>query len=343
MKNPAIARLVASFIGCMVVQLAPRDLLAESADVGVRYQAPNTCPTEQDFFAKARWRNPRIGAPISPEPPQLLVTIEPGTTSPFVGRLERVTATGTVGVREIQGETCDELATALALITAVTGDLLARSDERTVVAGSESAALLSAGSSDEARPERDAQVQPTGAAGVRWQTGASGMLATGVTDRAIFGGGAFVQLSARTSATWAPSARLSLSYARSSWTSPNIESGAQADFTRMMASVDGCPVQLGDPLNVSVQPCVRASAGRLTASGTGRPAGPAQESALWLDVGVLARGHWQVTGAAFVDLETALVFPLQRYAFAFDRPSEVVYSEPFMGVQVAAGMGILFR
>src|SRR5580765_2289107 len=100
MKIPLSARLLTPFVVCVAGPLAPRALRGEGAAIGVRYRAPVDCPTEAEFFAEARQRNPRLGTAGAAESPQLVVTIGRGTQQ-FVGRLERVTATGAVGVREI--------------------------------------------------------------------------------------------------------------------------------------------------------------------------------------------------------------------------------------------------
>src|SRR5262245_29599085 len=96
--------------------------LRGDAGVGVQDTAPPGCPAPTEFWYEVRRRNPRVVLSGPDNPPQHVVIVTETGSARFAGRLGRATASGTVGVREIAGDDCREVTTALALITAVTGD-----------------------------------------------------------------------------------------------------------------------------------------------------------------------------------------------------------------------------
>jgi hypothetical protein len=117
---------------------------------------------------------------------------------------------------------------------------------------------------------------------------------------------------------------------------------AHARFLWGVGSLDLCPVQIGDPLELVLQPCVRFTAGLLRSSGTGR-ASEYDESRLWTDAGVVVRAHWQVHRAVFVDAEGEGFFPGVRYQFQFKDPIEYVDVAGDVGFRFGLGVGFVFR
>src|SRR5882757_6877677 len=120
MNVPRGARVVvvAMLVGLASGLVAPR-IRAERPGIGVLYSAPSGCPTELEFLDNVRRRSPRVTTASALDPPQFLVTIAEGVSPRYSGKLERVTRTGTMGVREISDDSCGEVTAALALITAL--------------------------------------------------------------------------------------------------------------------------------------------------------------------------------------------------------------------------------
>jgi hypothetical protein len=170
--------------------------------------------------------------------------------------------------------------------------------------------------------------------------GLDGLLASGVTPDPLAGATLFGQGGGRSSAVWVPSVRLSASLAASSWASSLTP--ARAQFLWGVASLDACPLQLGDPLEVSVQPCARVTAGLLRAKGSGR-ATPYDESVFWSDAGGLVRLHAQIGKLLFLDGEAGVFFPRVRFEFDFKNPSETAEVPGPLGFRFGAGMGLVFR
>jgi hypothetical protein len=352
---PRGPRVVASLVGIAAALVAP-SARAERPGIGVRYGAPSGCPTEVEFLDNVRQRSPRVVAASALDPPQFLVTVAEGASPRFTGRLERVTSTGAIGVREISGESCREVTAALALITALTADLtppaVPSADPgptgvgaagRTTDPATSSVTLSDKEADKEAEPPKEPSVTPAasrGVANVRWQAGLDGMLASGVTPDPLTGVTLFGQAGGRGSGLWVPSFRLSASLAGSSWSS--AVTSARADFLWAVASLDACPLQLGDPVEVSVQPCARVTAGLLRASGSGR-ANPHEESVLWSDAGGLFRVHGQLGRMVFLDGEAGVFVPRVRYQFDFTKPSDTAEVRGALGFRIAAGIGLMFR
>jgi hypothetical protein len=339
-------------VGTSAALFAPA-IQGQSAAVAVGYQAPSGCPSESEFLSEVRQRNPRVIAATPLESLLLRVAISEGASPRFSGRLERTTSTGSAGVREIDGDDCREVASALALITAMTADLLAMSQVSSAVAdkvppdvgppelGTSRATV---------RPDspRATQRAPTpapesnGVSPLRWKSGASGLLVQGVTPALLLGATLFAETSGRGLGTWVPRVRLSGSLAQSSWTSSRPDSSATANFLWAVASLDGCPLQLGAPLELSVHPCVRVTAGVLNAAGGGRPS-PQNENRFWADLGVVLGARWQLTRVLFAEGEAELFVPRVLYSFQFENPADTAYIVHQVGSRFGAGLGITFR
>jgi hypothetical protein len=166
------------------------------------------------------------------------------------------------------------------------------------------------------------------------------MLASGITPNPLGGVSVFGEAGGTGTGLWVPSVRLSASLAGSSWSS--ARTSAHAQFLWWVASLDACPLRLGDPLDLSLQPCLRVTAGLLRATGAGRPTNH-DESVLWSDAGALVRVHWQVAQGLFLDGEGELFVPRVRYEFDFKNPSETAEVAGDVGFRLGMGLGVVFR
>jgi hypothetical protein len=186
---------------------------------------------------------------------------------------------------------------------------------------------------------------PAGLRGVprgRWQVGLEGLFASGVTPNPLAGFTLFGQLDGRSSAFWVPGLRLSASLGVSSWSSSEVTDAAEAHFVWMVASLDGCPFQIGDPLDLSVRPCARVTGGLLRSAGDGRANSHVRYPA-WGDVGAVVRVHWQVARTFFFDAEAEAFVPWFHYVFDFTSPTNSADVAGNFGFRFGAGLGVLFR
>jgi len=336
----------ASLVGMASAIVAPR-LGAEGSTIGIRYSAPSSCPTELEFLGEVRQRNRRVEGASPLDSAQLVVTINEGAAPRYSGRLERVTSRGKAGVREITGESCRDVAKALALITVLTADLVSRPlpDEPAKVSAPipeprfDVPTSPAVGADDLEAPPRPTPADARGVPRGRWQIGLEGLLASGVTPNPLAGFTIFGEVDARSSALWAPGVRLSASLGLSSWSASD---SSEAHFAWMVASLDGCLFQLGDPLDLSVRSCARVTGGFLRSAGSGRVDNHVRYPT-WIDAGVVLRAHWQVGRALFFDAEAEAFMPQLHYALDFTFPSNTTDVAGTFGVRFGAGLGVLFR
>jgi hypothetical protein len=190
-------------------------LRAEAAAITVQYTAPIECPSEREFLLDVHARNPRIADKPAYDDPQLFVTIEK-RESLYAGKLERSTTSGTVGVREISGNTCAEVSAALALITALTADLAPFPTELRSPAAANSEPSVPPASADQPSAEGSPRGTSNATPWLGLQFGVGGTLVSGVTPHPFVAGTVFAQASVRTSSIWAPSLRVSGSFGGSS-------------------------------------------------------------------------------------------------------------------------------
>src|SRR5262249_18374357 len=116
-----------------------------------------------------------------------------------------------------------------------------------------------------------------------------------------------------------------------------------ATFLWTVASLDLCPLQVGDPLGWSLQPCARFTGGRLGISSSGRASGSSDQYAVWIDVEGLLRGHWQLGPSAFAEAEAGAFAPVRRFDLSFQDPPGYGYRTPSVALRFAAGVGWVFR
>src|ERR1700722_4106035 len=119
-------RLCGPFRVCVAASLlgatGPRVAHADERDQPVRidYQAPSACPTEDEFLARLRAHARRARRTQDTQPARtIVVTIVEGDRQVRVHVVIREPAGGE-SARDVDGETCEEVVAALALITALT-------------------------------------------------------------------------------------------------------------------------------------------------------------------------------------------------------------------------------
>ena len=240
----------------------------------------------------------------------------------FAGALTLVDLAGNEAVRSLSGETCLELANALALVVA----LDAVDDDRE---GSRA--------SDDARApapmSRSAAPAPSERA--RWESSvlASVGARTSVSDRIGPSFGAAFSLSRENAGSrWAPSFRAGLEYAVSRGGDarylPNGSSPVSDRLVRLAtAKLDACSLRI-ESGRVTALPCLRLEAG----AHYGAVLRGGSSSAPWLAGGPLGRFHVRVVSALFAEVDVGMLFPVTRtrfYSEAMDRAETVPAIIPF--------------
>jgi len=306
---------------------------ADEEPVRVEYTAAAGCPSEGAFFAEvlARTRRARRAADGAPARTfAVALTAEGGESA---GTLVIRAADGTFTQRDVTGDTCGEVASALALIAALAVDPAAST--RPVPLPVAPAPLV-------AEPPPHPWVAPVAApsadAARRWHLaltfGAS--VASGAPPGALFGVSPMVAVIAPPGTWLAPTLHVGV---QEEATGAIDVGGPTATFTSTLGIVEGCPNRwtLG---SLSVEPCVRLEVGDVR--GAGSDIVPARDNVSpWLAIGAMGRAEWQFYRPMFLDIEAGGRASLLRTTYLFE-PGTTIFRPPTVGGIVGAGIGVRF-
>jgi len=320
---------------------------AQSEPVRVTYAAPEICPTEEVFLERVRSRTRRA---TFAEPGELARSFDVRIlraqgNDELLGQLEFVDLDGNRAVRSLRGSACEQVASSLALITA-----LAIDDRMAEAPADDSNSLLSAtpAAASEPHPKNPEQVAPSRppepparapkANYLRWELGGNIGALTWTTSRASPAFGVYAELG---SARPAWSARLSAFDSRSS----SGEGTQRAEFVTNWLRLEACPATIGLGRQFSLSPCVAFDAGRLQAEAPSAPGSTGPQNIAWAAAVALARISWLFRERLSLGLDTELGVPLVRHSFRFvneDNSLQLVGEVPKIGVGVKFGVGVRF-
>ncbi len=359
--------LSASLCICTFAASAPgQSTIAETRPLHLEYTAPTACPQHEDFEARVRGRTSRASFGAGPEAQAARVTVR-SNGARYVGHMSLVADSGLTRERDVEGDHCDQVVDALALVTALAIDpnasfipsaapfhTLARSAG--AMAKAEAAPVPSAGATGPSEslldplshfPQataRDGLAERGTAASApsvpAWagSIGVSLFTLTGAAPDALAGAGAHAELACGARGRLlCPSGRISaLGGVNGAFASRS------ASFLFGAARADGCPLRLGTEA-ISFRPCGAADVGLLRAQGLDI-AHPVVAERLWNSLAALARGRWEPQSSrGFVEIEAGLAAPLLRPSFVYQTPAVVVHQTPGAVVLASATAGWRFR
>jgi hypothetical protein len=211
----------------------------------------------------------------------------------FIGHVEFVSADGQRSVRNVAGATCDEVASSLALITALA------IDDRIAEAGSaEKPPLPSPPRLELYEPPKEAKpslpVSPSAPKSaphsarvpLRWDLGGNAGVSSWLAPSPAFAFGGLVELGSH-NPPW--SVRLSAFDARGTKTDEVGTASFATDWLRL----DACPIALALRCHFSLSPCAALVCGHLRAAGTlNGVAGSTLKNDAWFSSAVLLRVGW---------------------------------------------------
>jgi hypothetical protein len=320
----------------------------ESALVSVWYRGAEGCPDGTVFIRQVASRTGRARLAEVGDRVDFVVTLGV-KDSVSVGRLERQTARGTVAIRELSGDDCEQVADALALTLALT---LEPDESPVAEALPPSAADVPASpaeapaSAPRPRPpppilapasqpvvRRDAPARKTLAADgaqLSWSGSAAALVLGGVSTTAMPAFGFFVQAALSRRGVLRPAIRVGV-------VRGSAESGG-LDVSLLAGRVEVCPLEW-QRAAVALRPCLSVHAGSLRAEfGAARSA----DVAPWLDAGPLLRLEYRPILPIQLELQTGGFFPITRYSFELQgMETEEIHRIARLGWQVGAGVGIL--
>lgn len=250
--------------------------------------------------------------------------------------METTDVNGATTRREVTGEDCPEVVSALALIAALTVDTQARTDATVSVlpaAGTEGAAAPVSSVAPPVAPTASAPVPPpppqvpperlpppempapdeSPPSDFRWSIGAQGQALGGLTPKLAFGAGAFVALSDASSNTFAPSFRFTPWFAM---THAIFEGALGADITWYVARLEACPVTPRASPALRLEACLGMDGGLIYTVGLGVDHPDSQVNG-WLAPLLAGRLLWSVAESVRIDVGLGATVPLRRYPFVF--------------------------
>ncbi len=310
--------------------------------IRVVYHAPEGCPDAAWFEAQILARTQRVRLAAQEESGRSIdVEIEEGGHT--LGRLSVRGLDGGVTRREVAGDDCNEVASALALVAAL---VLDPSAATTPVAMAPKPAGPTVGPRPAPAPPPKARPaaapaprseRPPPAPRLRFSVGDSVLLASGVSPGALAGGVVFAQI-AREASSFSPALRVGLARALSG---PIDTAAGAAHLDWTVGVLDLRPWSFAlDRLVLA--PTLEVEVGALHGSGWG-VAVPQHPTRPWMSLGVGAGASFRFYGPLFLDLTATASVPFIRDNFYFDPdPSRTVSRAAVVGVRGALGLGVRF-
>gem|GEM_PF-1705252 len=366
-RRGAIALLVLTATGF------PLRAEADPEHVRVQFSAPRGCPDATAFLRALRQRTGRFRLGGGTERTRLFVATITQTKSSVDGRLEIRGPGSEVSTRSVPGKTCNEVMSALALMTALAIDpnavappgpsLIASAPSPPPNLSVKPPSSKPLSPPPPAQPDADearsvalpapqsglvglARTPPSApvSASWKWSVGLQGHTSLHVSPTPGLGGSLFVEAAAPGGSLLGPVLRVGLFVNHSE---VSLASGAGADLLWTAAMVEGCPIRFERAdARFAFYPCLAFHLGVLRGRGSGLDQ-PRQAVDTWSDVGPVARIRFATSTHLFLEALGMLVFPIRRLTFDVqDYPAQAptsAYTAPVIGVLAGMGAGYAFR
>jgi hypothetical protein len=295
----------------------------ETVSVRVEYRAPLACPERSFFLERVSARSARFQA-SDDAPRAFLVELSPADGG-FAGRLTTVEPSSARATRELSGDTCEQVVSALALVAALTLESSAPS----TAAPPPTLPLSQPQDPQPASPEPLPRT---------WhlEAGLGANVTGAVAPALLFGLGPFVEGSLDVGSL-APSLRIAFQGAPA--TTYAVEGGGAATFQWWLTTAEACARWTIGAFGLS--PCARVGVGVLHADGA-HIAKARGEARPWLDVGGLFRLRWSPASFLFLEATGGLVLPITRDRFHFDTPDTTIHRAAPAGGLIGGAVGVRF-
>lgn len=353
---------VAAWCGWLLVAhgavlLAEGDAGAQEPMAVVWYRSTADCPGGAEFLARVEARDRRARLAGMGDRVDFVVTLSSGSDSESRGRLERQTSEGIVAIREVEGDTCEEVADALALglvlalskhseaaVEPATGSApvgASKSEpERTNSWGQASA---HGGSPESAGPSplppggppagagnpdgEGAGVRPR--RGVAW-LGAAAIARTAVAPAGVWGGELHLEVGRATT----PRLRL----AAQALTGARATERGDLRASLLTSHLELCPLRIGRA-RFEVLWCGGLDLGRLAVSTQGM--GGTRDAGSWAAITAQERLRWPVSRRLALEADLGFGFPLTPYRIVAEHPAVRLHRiDP---LALGGGLGMSWR
>lgn len=316
--------------------------------VALRYTNELGCPSEAEFVDEvtARVRRP-VQWTRSETATQIVVIVRAGERA--TGTLE-VTQTGAQPTRrEFSSSSCAEVGSALALVTALTLDPNARTEQlptHSAASFAPTAGLVlpevppPAPTAKPTPPKPALAPQPVPSAPnkgfVAW-LGPAVSLGLGYAAKPLVAVG--LSLGARSPKNgWSPGLQLTPLWGSTGETGPATAGGA---FSWALGRLEGCPLRLAATEALTFEPCVAAEIGRVSARATEAEITPVSVERWWFAAGGTFSLHFS-RGSWFARAGALLLVPATRDEFVFRTPDRSIQQASPLLVGGSLALGFQF-
>jgi hypothetical protein len=302
----------------------------------LEYSAPPACPGADRFLDEIAARTSRARPAKPDERATTLTVVIKDVAGGDKGTLKLQAADGATSARQVSAADCEQVVSALALMTALAIDPNAVTDPVAVTKPptqkpSEPPAPKPAPASEPKAPPP--KPEPSRA---RFEVGAAFAMLAGATPEPLFMARPFVELGTAGPSPWSRALRISAAYGRRTV----IAQEGGAEYTLLTGRIEGCPARFRAMPALQLSPCVAIDAGRLEAVGVGVT--PVQSAkAPWVAPGLVARVEWEIANLLVVEVSGEILFPLVRDRFFVNSDTTLYRTSPVAG-GAAAGLGVRF-
>ena len=301
---------------------APARAAAPAAPYVVSFTGGDGCPREDDVrsdvAAHVHDASLTAGARV-----ELRVT---RAGDRFTGELVATDAGGNRGRRGIDGESCAEVAHALAFLAGMALELGGRLEAPAAVPATPPPATPAAALRSTAWVPERAGPALAGLAAL----GVRGGIAPGLRPAGEIG----FELGALRGGSWAPALRVTAVMGQ------GRADGAAAPLDLLLAGgrLQFCPVRVGRG-SFEARPCAAGELGAVRATSDGAAAGGGSDTFLWAAAEASLQVRWWATPELFVDVGGGALFPAVRTRYAAG-PGEITYEVPAVTGRVVIGAGL---
>jgi hypothetical protein len=360
---------LAAAMSALALVIAAQSAMAQDAEEPIRleYQASSGCIDEPSFVALVRARAPRVRLAGDAEQARTFHVRLAADARPS-GSVTVVDGSRDGGTRQVDADTCGEVADELSLIVALALDphTLTRppappstvpSLPVSVDAGAPLPAPVASSVPAQPAPVTPAPLPPppqppepekaTSAGtvvegvpaplGLHYFGGVDLVVATGVAPIALVGGSPYVGW--RSTGASLVGVTVRAAFLRIGTGALPVQGGGTADFTWTAGRLDACGLLRPDR---ALRPggCARLEAGVLAGTG-GQIIGETTRRSAWVTGGALARIEWSFLGSLVVAVGAGPTVRLNEGRFIF-LPGKTVYQVPLFGLEAEAGLGVHF-
>lgn len=329
--------------------------------IRIEYEAPAGCPSAGEFKRRVFARTGSARLVAEGEQARVFRITLRRTSGGITGTLVILEPNGSSMERAVTGEHCSELATVLALASALAIDPRAElAPDQQLEEGEYANAPWTPEQSEPASESPSSRAPPPAAAppaspsalpsvsdAPQWPTGIGRSPRTRRQWHLALGArGAF-----GLSPAFAPGATALLSVAgeRSAWgvelaatvAYPAQVNSGRAQLRYWVARPQWCPWFAEWAGRLTLGPCLVAEVGTIEGRAS-QVAGPRRHWRVWVNLELAARLRWLFAKPWFVELDAGVGSPITRYHFIFTDPETTVYEVPVINTTLAVRLGYRF-